>query len=248
MVGGVNLSNSAVGRLVRGLFSGTPDHPLLKKNHQNFADLDQNKPLADYEFVVVDTELTGLNPKRDEIVSIGAVRIRDLRIDPKDSFYSLVHPRMDLPKLSTLIHRITPEEVRDKPRLHTVLPRFVEFCNGALIVGHHIGLDMSFLNRVCKKVFGGTLMNPCLDTMRMAQVFQEENWSNYYEQYRLDISYNLNALAKRYGLPEFHQHNAFQDAMQTAYLFLYLVKKLRKGNISTLRDLYDAGRSWRWYY
>lgn len=224
-----------------------PHNELLRDNHAHFGAFNQDRPLSEYEFCVVDTELTGLSPRSDEIVSIGAVRVKELSITA-ESFYTLVAPRREMPKTATMIHRITPEMLREAPRLREVFPGFLKFCGNALIVGHNVGLDISFLNRAAMDILGGKLRTPCIDTMRLAQVHQEELWENYYDQFDATVSYQLYDLSTRYGLPAFNQHNALYDAMQTAYLFLFLVKKLRSGGIETLRDLYMAGRSWRWYF
>jgi len=226
----------------------TPLHPLLAANRESFRVVDHDKPLAECRFTVLDTELTGLDADRDEIVSIGAVRLEGLSIRAEQSFSRLVKPRRAMPKTSTLIHRITPSQVRDAADLSDVLPDFVEFLNGTLVVGHNVGLDMAFLNKACLELMGGTLMNPCLDTMRMAQIHRAEQWENYYDRYDLKVSYGLADLAGEFSLPRFPAHEALSDAMQTAYLFLFLVRKLRDGGIETLRDLFEAGRSWRWYF
>ena len=223
-------------------------HPVLQENHAYFREFDQTRTLNEYDFVVFDTELTGLNSRKDEIVSIGAVRIRGLRIMMSQNFYVFVKPEGDLPKDSTLIHRITPEQIKNAPSLGAVLEDFVRFCNGSLIVGHYIDLDIGFLNRATRNLLGGTIANPCIDTLRLAQVFREEQWGNYYDQFNYNISFNLSDLAKEYNLPQMDQHDALQDAIQTAYLFLFLVKKLNRGGITTLKDLYMAGRSWRWLF
>ncbi len=217
----------------------------LERNHAFFRSTDLNRPLNHSEFVVLDTELTGLDQRRDAIVSIGAVRIRNLSIVPGESLYRLVKPDIPLPRLSTLIHWITPQELADQPDIAAVLPELVDFCGDAFIVGHCIGLDMGFLNRAFRRHYGGILRTPCIDTMRMAMLYQEELWESSQERYRFEISYNLNDLSSRYGLPLFGQHNALQDALQTAYLFLFLAKKLGQGGIVTLRNLFDAGRAWR---
>lgn len=228
--------------------SRKPLHPLLAANRQTFLKVDHDRPLAECRFTVLDTELTGLDADRDEIVSIGAVRLEGLSIRAEQTFARLVKPRRAMPKTSTLIHRITPSQVRDAADLAEVLPEFVAFLNGTLVVGHNVGLDMAFLNKACLELLGGTLMNPCLDTMRMAQIHRAEQWENFYDRYDLKVSYALSDLAGEFGLPRFPAHEALGDAMQTAYLFLYLVRKLRDGGIVTLRDLFEAGRSWRWYF
>ncbi|SMP42726.1 DNA polymerase-3 subunit epsilon [Desulfonatronum zhilinae] len=227
-------------------WSRRDEHALLKANREYFTAFSQDKPLTEYEFVVFDTELTGLNERRDEVVSIGAVRIREMRIDLQNCFYTCIQPNQYVPKSSTLIHRITPCQTEEAPKLETVLPEFVSFCGQALLVGHNIGLDIGFMNRALKKHLGGALHNPCLDTMRLAMLYKESQWENYYDRYNLNVSYTLTDLSKEYGLPLFDEHNALQDAMQTAYLFLFFVHKLHGGKIKTLRDLFLAGRSWRW--
>ncbi len=230
------------------LFRKKPEHPVLAGSRQYFADFNQDLPLEEYDFVVLDTELTGLNAKLDEIVSIGAVKIRGLRIDLEDNFYSDVCPCQEVPKFSTLIHRISPGRAKKSPPIAEILPSFLEYLGNSLIIGHNIGLDMAFLNRDLRNNLGGILYNPCLDTLRLARIYREEQWINYYERYNLAVSYNLKDLSEEYGLPVFPEHNALNDAMQAAYLFLFLVHKLRHGNIRTLKDLYMAGRSWRWMF
>lgn len=222
-------------------------HPLLRENRERFASFDQDRPLEDYTFVVMDTELTGLNPRSDEIVSVGAVRVSGLRINPSDIFHAMVRPGGAMHKPATLVHRITPQAVADKPSIEEVLPDFLEFCGDALLVGHHVGLDMAFLNRTTQRHLGGTLHTPCIDTMRLAQAWEQECWENSFDPFQPSISYNLRDLADRYGLPRFREHDALEDAMQAAYLFVYLGRKMRGGSIRTLRDLFMAGRSWRWY-
>ncbi len=223
-------------------------HPLIRENHEFFRAFDQSLPISHYEFVVLDTELTGLNCRKDEIVSIGAVKIRDMRIRLGETFHTYVRPRCGMPKDSTLIHRITPQSLEHAPRIEEVFEEVVRFINNCLIVGHYIGLDMGFINRAAKELLGGRLQNPCIDTLRLAQVYQETLWENYYDQFNYSVSYGLNDLAAQHGLPRFPAHDALQDAIQAAYLFIFLVKKLKQGKLNTLKELYMAGRSWRWIF
>ncbi|MEN8189484.1 MAG: 3'-5' exonuclease [Thermodesulfobacteriota bacterium] len=216
-------------------------HPLLQENREFFAAFDQTRPLADYSFVVCDTELTGLKLNRDEIISIGAVKIENLQINLGTTFHRYIRPgNMDHTK-ATLVHRITPEQLESAPPIEEVLPEFVQFCAGSLLVGHHVAMDMSFLNRAARKVLGGELSNPGIDTLRMAQGYKRVRLGHFHEHNHA-ISYNLDDLGKEYNLPDFKPHDAFEDAMQTAYLFLFLIKKFRKGGLLTLRDIYQAGK------
>lgn len=80
--------------------------------------------------------------------------------------------------------------------------------------------------------------------MRMAQVYTETCWKNYHDQFNLRVSFNLADLSNAYGLPAFSQHDALQDSLQTAYLFIYLTKKLKVRGLIPLKDLFNAGQSW----
>ena len=218
-----------------------PD-PLLVANKEFFTGFDQGQPLAEYTFVVCDTELTGLNKKKDELISIGAVMIRDLQIDLSSMFHHFIRPKSLDHTQATLVHRITPEQLETAEPIEDVLPMFVEYIHGSLLVGHHLPLDMHFLNKATTQVMGGTLSNPGVDTMRMAQGYRRVLLGHYHEHNPREISYNLDDLGREYSLPQFKPHDALEDALQTAYLFLYLIKKFRKGGLLTLKDIFQAGR------
>lgn len=224
----------------------TKKHPLIQKNKQYFSRFDQNKPLSDYSFVVFDTELTGLDKRSGEIISVGAIQIRNLQIDLGSIFYEHIRPRNIHHTEATLIHRITPEQLKEAPRIEEVVPSLVEFIGHSLIVGHCIGIDMEFLNKACRKIFGGSLANPTIDTMRLSRGYQRKLYGRYHDHGSIKGSYNLHDLSCKFQLPVFEQHNALEDAMQTAYLFLFLVKKFRSGGLQTLKDLYQAGKTGTW--
>ncbi len=221
-----------------------PEHPSFARNHAFFKSFDQHRPIAEYDYVVVDTELTGLSRRRDEIVSIGAVHIKNLQIMAGHTFYTLVQPEHKIDATdSTVIHRITPQELLAAPKIEDVLPEFIDFCGNALLVGHYIDLDTGFLNKECQRFFKTKIKSPGLDTIRMAQIYTELNWQHHDERFNLNVSYNLTNLSKQYNLPLFPAHNALQDALQTAYLFVFLVKSLQKNGLNTLKDFYTAGQN-----
>jgi len=223
-----------------------PAHPEFAENKRYFKALDQFQPVEEYEFVVLDTELTGLHERQDEIVSIGAVRIKHLQILAGETFYAQVKPEKPLPKNSTLIHRITPQQLEAAPPLHEVLPHFINYCGKALLVGHFVDLDIAFLNRACRHLFGSPLHNPCVDTLRLAQIHMERFGVPYRNKIDGGHSFNLTELCRQYGLPAFVPHDALQDALQTAYLFLFLIKKFQGQGYRTLREIFRAGQGSRW--
>lgn len=225
--------------------SGHSCVPFGDSKRQKESAFRQDLPLEECSFTVLDTELTGLNYRSDEIVSIGGVRIRNLSIVPEDIFYAEVRPSR-LPKNCTLIHGISPEQVKKAPELAAILPDLFSFVGQDYIIGHNIGLDMAFLNKACKKYVGTKLKNPCIDTLRMARTYCEQLWQNYFDHYSRQLSLQLNDLAREFGLPEFGRHNAFQDALQTAYLFLFLIRKISNGHVKNLKELYALERTLSW--
>jgi len=221
-------------------------HELIVKNREFFKNFDQTRPLQEYNFVVFDMELTGMNRKKDEIISIGGVKIKNLQIDLGDTFHYYIRPQKLDSTEATLVHRITPEQLRKAPPLFEVIPKFVSFVGTGLLVGHYVGLDVSFLNRATEKVLNGTLANPGIDTMRMAKGYKLALLGFYHDRGETTHKYRLKDLSREFNLPVFEAHDALEDALQTAYLFLFLIKKFKKGGLVSLRDLYHAGRSGGW--
>jgi DNA polymerase-3 subunit epsilon len=221
-------------------------HPLIRENRKYFSGFDHNRSLKEYSFVVFDTELTGLDRRSGEIISFGAIRISNLQIDLGQTYYEKVRPVNIKHTQATLIHKITPEQLKDAPLLEEVVPRFIEFLGTSLIVGHCVGIDMDFLNKACRKLYGGTLANPTIDTMRLSRGYQRKLYGRYHDHGTIKGSYNLHDLSCKFQIPVFEQHDALEDAIQTAYLFLFLIKKFRSGGLETLKDLYQASKTGTW--
>jgi len=224
-------------KLIRRFFpSQQPTHPAIVANNMISVAVDKDLPVRDCEFVVFDTELTGLNQRRDEIIAIGAVRVKNVRICFEDTFYALIKPQGKLYTPSTLIHRITPGELRGAEPIEEILPRFIDFCGGAFLVGHHVSLDLGFVNRACQNYLGGVIKSTSLDTLRLARAYKTSLNGPYLDHHEKQDSFRLSSLRDEFHLPKFAEHNALQDALQTAYLFIYLVRKLRYGDTGTVND------------
>jgi len=229
-------------KIFRRLFtSKQPTHPAIAANNLVSVASDKDLSVRDCEFVVFDTELTGLNQRKDEIVAIGAVRIKNMRICCEGTFYALIKPRGKLHTPSTLIHRITPRELTGAQRIDDVLPRFIDFCGGAFLVGHHVSMDLNFVNRACENYLGGVIQSSSLDTMRLAMAYKASMNGPYFDHREKQDSYRLSSLSEEFNLPKFEEHNALQDAFQTAYLFIYLVHKMRYGDAGTVSDYLKIG-------
>jgi DNA polymerase III subunit epsilon len=217
-------------------------HPSLLINEELLRDFDRTRDISSYEFAVFDTELTGLDTRRDEIVSIAAIRIKDMRISLDDSFHSLVRTRKRTVGEGTFIHRITPEQLRVAPTAEEVLPAFIDFCRDSVMVGHLPELDFSFFHKASRKALGGVLSNPCLDSMELARSYWKLGQKRHVEALPKIRSFNLTELAVACRLPLFTSHDALGDALQTACLFLYLVECLKNLGLTTFKDFYRLGR------
>ncbi len=112
----------------------------------------ESKILHQKEFVVVDTELTGLNEKEDSIISIGAILMRERSILVGDIFYRILNPQSKLKGESVLIHELTSTELEKCPDTKPILREFLDFVKNRPVVGHFIEIDLNFLKRQIKKI------------------------------------------------------------------------------------------------
>jgi DNA polymerase III subunit epsilon len=221
--------------------SSRKKHPSILANEGLFRLFDGDRDIDCYEFVIFDTELTGLDRRRDEIVSIAGIRIRDMRLCLDDSFHSLVRTKKKDFGEGTFVHRITPQQLRIAPPPEEVLPAFVEFCRDSVLVGHLPELDFSFLRKASRLLLGGVWSNPCLDSMELARAYWTLGRKKRLKDLPKISSFNLTELSVACRLPLFATHDALGDALQTACLFLYLVGCLKKLGITTFKGFHRMG-------
>ena len=208
------------------------DFALLERAREAHA-LDE-RPLAELTYTVFDTETTGLDPTRDEIIQIGAVRIVNLRLLRGETFEQLIDPRRRLEAASARVHGISQEMLRGQPTIDEVLPAFHAFCADAVLVGHNAAFDMRFLQ--CKEAATGVRFEqPLLDTLLLSEVLHPA----------LD-SHALEAIAERLGVRIEARHNALADAISTAEVFLRMVGLLHDAGIRTLRQAREAAAKTRY--
>jgi DNA polymerase-3 subunit epsilon len=193
-------------------------------------------------YVVVDTELTGLDPRRDSIISVGAVKMLGNRIDLGTAFYRLINPSSEMGHEGIVVHGITPSEVSEKPPIEDVLSEFIDYCGDNVIVGHFISIDMDFLNREIKRVRGESLKNSLADTCSIYEWINmsERDFSGYRNGGNEDL--NLFSIARKFGVEIKEAHNALSDAFITAQLFQRFLSLLPGTGVKTLGDLLKIGK------
>lgn len=174
------------------------------------------------EIVVFDCETTGLDPKNDEILSIGAVKIRGDRILTDEAMHLYVKPEQGIDHKSIAIHQIRHCDLKDALEPKEAIDRFLEFIGNRKLVGYYLEFDVAMINKYIKKMYGITLPN-----------FQVEVSELYYEK-RIhaipqgNIDLRFDTILKTLSLPKLPAHDALNDAVMTAMMYLKLqhVKKL----------------------
>jgi len=201
---------------------------------------DSEYSITSQKYVVVDTELTGLDENKDSIVSIGAVRMDGRRIEIGSAFHKLIKPRSSMTSESVLIHGITPSEVEKKPSIEGIIKEFLNFCGMDIIIGHFVSIDMSFINKEVRRFLGSIMQNSVLDTSLVYAYLKKK-----YPRRDLFVSYpgeiELYELAKRFGIPFNGAHDALIDAFITAQLFQRFIPLLIGAGIRRIGDLMSFG-------
>lgn len=178
-------------------------------------------------FVVVDLETTGGAPLQGHgIIEIGAFRIAGGRI--VDQFVELVQPGRRLPPFITALTGITDAMLADRPSIAEVLPRFIEFAAGAVLVAHNAAFDLAFLNAARLALSGEVFEQPSCCTFRLARRLLP----------RLRRR-SLDALGGHFGIPLVDRHRALGDARITVEVFFQLRELLYRHGVRRVGELLD---------
>ena len=197
------------------------------------------QPIGDTRYVVIDTELSGLDHKQDAIIALSAIRMRGARILLGETFYGLVNPERELARENVLVHRLSNGDLAFQPTIDVALEKFAEFIGEDVIVGHFIGIDLGFLKRDVQRHLNRRLKNSWLDTYRAHEWMraQQRQFLGGYGMYGVEeTDTNLFDLARRYQIPVKQAHHALHDAFTTAQLWQRLVVKLSDLGVRRLGD------------
>jgi DNA polymerase-3 subunit epsilon len=188
--------------------------------------------LEDVRFVVLDTETTGLDPRKDRIITIGAVAVRNGDIELGDRFEALL--KVSHNTSAVTVHGITREQSLDGLDEADALQQFREYLRDGVIVGHHIGHDVQTLNAGYERHFGFTLPNRSLDTMDLTLHLEQDGAFAGSEQIR---SFSLDALCGMFHVIPHDRHTAAGDAFLTARVFQRLLRLAAKHGRHTLGSI-----------
>src|SRR5712691_7420180 len=179
--------------------------------------------LNEVEFVVLDTETTGLRPGPNRVIEIAGIRMRGGEVI--DSFQSLVNPNRRLPPFIVQFTGITQEMVAGAPGAEQIFPDFLHFIEGAILVGHNVGFDIGFLSYEAQ-LLGYAFPIDGLDTIPLARRFLPG-----LRRFKLDV------VAGHLKIPMVNRHRALGDAKVTAAIFMKLLNLARQEGIYTLGNL-----------
>ncbi|MGE5893196.1 MAG: 3'-5' exonuclease [bacterium] len=197
-------------------------------------------PILNVSFVAIDTELTGLDAKKDSIISLGAIRMTGGRIDVGSSFHRLIKPQTDFKAESVVIHEITPSDVDQKPAIGSVLPEFLDFCADDVVIGYCIGIDLEFIKRELKRLHRKTFSNPVIDVYSLFECLKRR-FASHTCFVSIPNGLGLYRMAKCFGIPVNGAHNALMDAYITAQLFQRFLPLLLETGFERIGDLLRVG-------
>jgi DNA polymerase-3 subunit epsilon len=191
---------------------------------------DLHIPLYDTTFAVIDVETTGGGPQTCSLTEVAAAKFRGGAC--LGTFATLVDPQEDIPPFITWLTGISDDTVRGAPSLAGVLPAFVEFVHGAVLVGHNVHFDLSFLNAALEEHDRPALDNLSVDTLALARRLVRSEVPNC----------RLTTLAAVMDLEHRPAHRALDDVMATADLLHRLIEQATGFGVLELGHLIEMSR------
>ena len=170
----------------------------------------------DDEYICFDCETTGLDPKVDDIISIGAVIIKDNKILASKKFERFIKPNTILQSESIKIHQIRECDLKDAKTIDEVIVEFLDFIGNRPLVGYYLEFDIAMINKYIKPKLGITLPNEQIEVSAL-----------YYDSVigkipQGNVDLRFDTIMKKLDLPILSKHNAINDAVMSAMIFLKL--------------------------
>lgn len=174
---------------------------------------------------IFDLETTGLDPRKGHrIIEIAGVRLENGVAQKETAFVSLVNPERDIPIEAQRVNKIASADVATAPTIDQVLPQFLEFAKGSILIAHNAAFDYGFLDVEKQYCWGYVDLPECLCTMTLSR-----------NLYPTEFRHSLDVITKKFNLTiDGARHRALADVLLTADAFL---KMTEQGGIQTLEQL-----------
>lgn len=183
----------------------------------------------DDTYVVFDLETTGFSPNVNKIIEIGAVKVVNGSVTEK--FSTFVNPDVPIPFRIEELTGINDDMVMEAPMIEEILPEFLKFCDGAVMVAHNAAFDMSFIEENCRRL-GIWREFTSVDTVALARVLLPQLGR-----------FKLDTVAKALHVSLENHHRAVDDAGCTAEIFVKFVKMLKERDVFNLDEVNRLGRN-----
>ncbi|WP_274584165.1 3'-5' exonuclease [Neisseria leonii] len=169
------------------------------------------------EYVSFDCETTSLNVKEGEIISIGAVKIKDNAVLTSEPFYVLVKPEGMMEAANVTIHGLRPKDLRNGLDIETALRQFLDFVGGRPVVGYFLDYDVAMVNKFLRPMLGIRLPNRRIEVS--ALYHRQETKNKYYDSY---VDLRMASMIRKLAIPDLPRHDALNDSINVAMMFLAL--------------------------
>lgn len=175
------------------------------------------------ELVSFDCETTSLDVKEGEIISIGAVKIKGNRILTDQAFYVLVKPEGLMSATNVTVHGLRPKDLSGGLDIQAALRQFLHFVGGRPLVGYFLEYDVAMVNKFLKPMLGITLPQQQIEVSEL--YYRQEVKKRLYDTY---VDLRMAPMIKTLGIPDLPRHDALNDAVNVAMMYLALNSKSRK--------------------
>lgn len=202
-------------------------YPTYWKEYNNLFKQKKPKTLEDTRFVVFDTETTGLNIKKDRVLSIGCIAITNGIIDVSDSFE--IYLKQDEFKAETVeIHGILKKGTIEKSTEENAIESFIKYLGNSVLIAHHAAFDIEMINASLYRMKLPKLKNKSIDTGILYKKLEGKKGDHF----------NLDKLCDEFNISKHDRHTASGDAFITALVFLKIVSKLKQERNLHYSDLF----------
>lgn len=200
---------------------------MLKRIHHAWMKRRLKKPdyqflftqVPDHDVVCFDCETTGLNPKEDKIVSLSAIKIRGQQVLTSQSLNLKFKQQQEINPESIVIHRLRNVDIEVGLDEHEAIKQFLHFIGSRPLVGYYLEFDVAMVNAVIKPWLGIKLPNQQIEVSELYHKAFYQYWLQP-EHEIFDLSFNT--ILDKLDLPKMGQHDAFNDALMTAMIYLKL--------------------------
>ena len=168
------------------------------------------------EYICFDCETTGLDPKIDDIISIGAVLIKNNTIVSSKKFVKFVKPKTKLQANAIKVHHIRECDLENAEDIDSVIEEFLQFIGNRKLIGYFLEFDMAMINKYLKPKLGINLPNKSYEVSAIYHDYKIELIPQGY------IDLRFNSIMENLDIPFMGKHDAYNDALMTSMIFLKL--------------------------